>query len=135
MVVGASGLSTAGLRVTFSPEGSWAAIRDKLAFSILDGVQVLAPMSSALAAVLGGMQAQVAFGLSRHRNDSAPSYELAGGGLAAKLKARPAPATLPVVFHLSSHNYLRRRWLLAQGVNSQCDVRLYEPEPVLETQS
>ena len=135
MVVAAPGLSTAGLRVTFSPEDSWAAIRDKPAFSILDGVQVLAPMSSALAAGLGGVQAQVACGLSRHGNGSAPADELAGGGLAAKLMARPAPATLAVVFQLSSHNYLRRRGLLAQGVNSQCDVRLHEPEPVLETQS
>ncbi len=132
VVADALGLFEAvGLRVALSPEGSWAAIRDKLAFSILDGAQMLAPMPLALAAGLGGVQAQlqVACGLSRNGNGITLSHELAGGDLPEILKARPVPATLAVVFPFSSHNYLLRRWLLAQGVDPERDVRLVAVSP------
>ena len=132
VVADALGLFEAvGLRVALSPEGSWAAIRDKLAFSILDGAQMLAPMPLALAVGLGGVQAQlqVACGLSRNGNGITLSHELAGGDLPEILKARPVPATLAVVFPFSSHNYLLRRWLLAQGVDPERDVRLVAVPP------
>lgn len=132
VVADALGLFEAvGLRVALSPEGSWAAIRDKLAFSTLDGAQMLAPMPLALAAGLGGVQAQlqVACGLSRNGNGITLSHALADGDLAAMLKARPVPATLAVVFPFSSHNYLLRRWLLAQGVDPERDVRLVAVPP------
>jgi ABC-type nitrate/sulfonate/bicarbonate transport system substrate-binding protein len=132
VVADALGLFEAvGLRVALSPEGSWAAIRDKLAFSALDGAQMLAPMPLALAAGLGGVQAelQVACGLSRNGNGITLSNELAKGDLATALKARTAQATLAVVFPFSSHNYLLRRWLLAQGVDPERDVRLVAVPP------
>jgi ABC-type nitrate/sulfonate/bicarbonate transport system substrate-binding protein len=51
LVADALGLfETVGLRVALSPEGSWASIRDKLAFSALDGAHLLSPMPIALAA-------------------------------------------------------------------------------------
>ena len=132
LVAEALGLFEAvGLRVALSPEGSWAAIRDKLAFSALDGAHLLAPMPIALAAGLGGVEArlQVACGLSRNGNGITLSNKLAGGDLAAKLKARRGPATLAVVFPFSSHNYLLRRWLMAQGVDPERHVRFTAVPP------
>lgn len=115
-----------GIRVALSPEGSWASIRDKLAFSALDGAQMLGPMPIALAAGLGGVEArlQVACGLSQNGNGITLSNVLAGAGdLATALKSRAVPATFAVVFPFSSHNYLLRRWLLAQGIDPERDVR------------
>jgi ABC-type nitrate/sulfonate/bicarbonate transport system substrate-binding protein len=120
-----------GLRVALSPEASWAAIRDKLAFAALDGAHLLSPMPLALAAGLGGVQArlQVACGLSRNGNGITLSNTLAGGDLATTLKARGTPATLAVVFPFSSHNYLLRRWLTAQRLHPERDVRLTAVPP------
>lgn len=132
VVADALGLFEAvGLRVALSPEGAWAAIRDKLAFAALDGAQMLAPMPLALAAGLGGVEArlEVACGLSRNGNGITLSNDLAGGDLAGRLRARRVPATLAVVFPFSSHNYLLRRWLLAQGLDPERDVRLTAVPP------
>lgn len=122
----------AGLRVALSPEGSWASLRDKLAFSALDGAQMLGPMPIALAAGLGGVEArlQVACGLSQNGNGITLSNALAGAGdLTAALKARATPATFAVVFPFSSHNYLLRRWLAAQGIDPERDVRFTSVPP------
>ena len=131
VVADALGLfETVGVRVALAPEPSWAGLRDKLAFSALDGAQLLGPMPIALAAGLGGVEARlhVACGLSRNGNGITLSTALAAEpDLAAALKARAAkgrPATFAVVFAFSSHNYLLRRWLTGQGIDPDTDVRL-----------
>ena len=132
LVADAIGLFEAvGLRVSLSPEGSWASLRDKLAFSALDGAQLLGPMPIALAAGLGGVEArlQVACGLSQNGNGITLSNALAEGDLATALKARATPATFAFVFPFSSHNYLLRRWLLAQGIGPERDVRFISVPP------
>jgi ABC-type nitrate/sulfonate/bicarbonate transport system substrate-binding protein len=132
LVAEALGLFEAvGLRVSLSPEASWAAIRDKLAFAALDGANLLSPMPIALAAGLGGVEARlrVACGVSRNGNGITLSNALAGGDLAARLKARGTPATFAVVFPFSAHNYLLRRWLMAQGLDPERDVRLTAVPP------
>ncbi|MDB5412393.1 MAG: hypothetical protein JWR10_728 [Rubritepida sp.] len=137
LVADALGLFEAvGLRVALTPEGSWAALRDKLAFSALDGAHLLGPLPIALAAGIGGVEArlQVACGLSQNGNGIVLSNALADADdLAAALKARIArggsPAVFAVVFAYSSHNYLLRRWLAQQGINPDRDVRFTAVPP------
>ncbi len=125
-----------GLRVGLSPEGGWAAIRDKLAFGALDAAHLLSPLPIALALGLGGVKARVtvAAGLGVNGNTVTLSNRLAAAigdfarPLAAEAFARAARAqgrvTLAVVFPFSPHNYLLRHWLAAGGLDPEQDIRL-----------
>lgn len=136
----------AGVRVALSPERSWATLRDKLAFGVLDGAHLLGPMVVALALGAGGLRRRldVALRLGRNGNCLVLSHALAGAvgafapplsahAFAAALHARAEegmpPPTLGVVFPHSSHNYLLREWLAAGGLDPDHDTRLVVVPP------
>jgi NitT/TauT family transport system ATP-binding protein/nitrate/nitrite transport system substrate-binding protein len=140
LVAEAIGLfETVGLRVSLSPEASWAAVRDKLALGMLDGAHLLGPMPIALAAGLGGLTARlrVACGLTVNGNALTLSPRLADAldgpatpaGFAAAVRRQPAPVTLAVVFPFSSHNYLLRHWLAEGGLDPDRDLRMIVVPP------
>ncbi len=130
-----------GLRVSLAAEAGWAAVRDKLAFGALDAAHLLGPMPIALAAGLGGVQAElvVAAGLGANGNTITLSHAmmaelgrcrapLPASAFAAALQRRAEagkpPVTLAVVFPFSSHNYLLRWWLASGGIDPDRDLRL-----------
>ena len=138
-----------GLEVTVSREPSWAGVRDKLSFGLLDAAQMLAPMALAMELGLTGAGPEpIVTGLSLGYNgnaitiSSALAEELAtdrSGGLpddrpldASAL--RPAidrraadglpPLTFGVVFPFSTHHYQVRHWLRSGGIDVDAEVSL-----------
>jgi len=136
-----------GLEVTLSREPSWANIRDKICFGVLDGGQMLAGMP--LAATLGAesfVQAMVTgFSMSLNGNAITVSHALyermrsaepqspneiplGASGLRKVIeegKARGSePLRFAMVFPSSTHNYLLRYWLASAGIDPDRDVEL-----------
>ncbi|RVT99254.1 ABC transporter substrate-binding protein [Rhodovarius crocodyli] len=131
LVAEALGLFEAvGLNVALSAEPSWATLRDRIAFGGLEGAHMLSPMPIALAAGLGGVQADitVACGLGRQGNAITLTPKLASAFAQQGGKALRG-ATLSVVFPFSSHNYLLRHWLARQGLDADQDIRLVVVPP------
>lgn len=126
LVAEALGLFEAvGLHVALSAEPGWATLRDKLAFGALDGAHLLGPLALALAAGLGGVEADLTIGcgLGRNGNTLTLKPELARA-LAAHGPQALRGSTLAVVYAFSSHNYLLRHWLAEAGLDPDRDVRL-----------
>lgn len=142
-----------GLDCQLSLEVSWAAIRDKLATGMLDGAQLLAPMT--LAANLGadrlGVPMEAAMVMSRNGNSITVSNELylamgapsadpveCGQALwrvieADRVAGRPR-RTFAHTFPFSSHHYLLRDWLDSAGIDPDRDVNLVVIPPPLMLQ-
>ena len=57
-----------GLRVALAPAASWAALRDRVAFGVWDGAQMLAPMPIAAVLGLGGVRAAAVVTATQGRN-------------------------------------------------------------------
>lgn len=140
-----------GLRVALSAEPGWATLRDRLAFGALDAAHILGPMPIALAAGLGGIQADlvVAAGLGANGNtitlstalaeDIAPfTMPLQAEAFAQAIRARAQKSlpkiTLAVVHPYSSHHYLLRHWLAEAGLDPDRDIRLTVVPPPLIAQ-
>lgn len=138
-----------GLRLRLSREPSWAAIRDKLAFGLLDGAHMLAGMPLAMSLGLGGdilcpviapmMLGQggnavtVSAELHAAMTDADPAAmagpRFGSGRAVAAVVARRKAAGLPplrfaTVFPFSTHNYELRHWLAAGGVDPDEDVAI-----------
>lgn len=137
-----------GLDLSLSREASWAAIRDRVAFGVLDCAHMLAGMP--IAATLGigqvksAMIAPMCLGLGGNAitvsNElyaamaAADPAALAGPrALSARALARvvadrraagAAPLTFGMVFPVSSHNYELRGWLASAGIDPDLDVQL-----------
>ena len=135
------------LDVTLSREPSWANIRDKVSFGLLDGAQMLAgmPLSCSLGAEAIHKPMVVAMALNLNGNAITVSnaiYErllAMDSGLmanrpvsAAALKrltdqdrqlGRP-PLRFAMVYPSSSHNYLLRYWLASAGIDPDRDISL-----------
>ncbi|GAA0597625.1 CmpA/NrtA family ABC transporter substrate-binding protein [Caenispirillum bisanense] len=138
-----------GLTLDLQREASWAAVRDKLAFGLLDAAHILAPLPLAIHLGLGGMPAvamtvPMALGLGGNaitvstalyaRLLDADPEAMAGprGGSARALKrviaadraaGRP-PLSFATVFPFSSHTYELRLWLASAGIDPDRDVNL-----------
>ncbi|MBK8176765.1 MAG: ABC transporter substrate-binding protein [Rhodospirillales bacterium] len=148
-----------GIVLRLSREVSWANIRDKVAFGLLDGAQMLAGMP--IAATLGINQLRMPmlapFCLSRNGNAITVSsglyreMALAGGlrgndapcvvghALRAvidehRTQGRP-PLTFGMVYPFSCHNYELRYWMAACGIDPDIDVRLAVIPPPLMVDS
>jgi two-component system, oxyanion-binding sensor len=136
-----------GVRATLSREPSWANIRDKLAYGLLDAAHILAPMPLADALGLGVGDRRIIAPMSLGLNGNAVTVSTGlyeemravdplgvenappkASALAAALKARrdkgEAKPVLAVTFPYSMHNYSLRYWLAAGGVDPDHDVRL-----------
>ena len=146
-----------GLRVALSREPSWANIRDKVCFGLLDGAQMLAgmplaatlgaeafrvPMVTALSMSLNGNAVTVSSRLHQRMLDTGLPLRGADGGAAlppaalkqvvAEDQARGrAPLRFAMVFPSSSHNYLLRYWLASAAIDPDRDIRLSVVPPPL----
>lgn len=136
-----------GLNVNLSKEASWANIRDKLAYGVLDCAQMLAtmPITSTLGAgswkintvtslVLGvnGNAITVSTKLYNELKKLNPDFDKQRPVSAATLKELIAIKkakgdeliTFAHVFSTSTHNYFLRYWLASAGIDPDNDVRL-----------
>ena len=66
-----------GLRVTTSRERSWAAVRDKVAYGVLDGAQMIAPMLLATTLGVNGVRRPLLTGVSLGLNGNAITLSVA----------------------------------------------------------
>ncbi|MBS8273631.1 nitrate transporter [Thalassospira tepidiphila] len=130
-------------------EMSWAAIRDKLAFGMLDAAHLLAGIPIAARLGLGGLPVQnivVPMALGRGGNAITVSTKLYQRMLEADPEAMHGPRGLsaralkkvidedkaegrPImsfatVFPFSSHNYELRYWMAAAGIDPDADVNI-----------
>ncbi|KAF0118328.1 MAG: Nitrate ABC transporter nitrate-binding protein [Rhodospirillaceae bacterium] len=135
-----------GFRLVPSREPSWAAIRDHVAFGMLEAAHMLAPMPAAMTLGLGGPQIPMIAPLSLGRGGNAitvsePLYAameavdpaaltgpraLSARALARLVAERRGAARMrfAAVFPFSCHYYELRLWLAAGGVNPDRDVEL-----------
>jgi nitrate/nitrite transport system substrate-binding protein len=136
-----------GLDVNLSKEASWANIRDKLAYGVLDCAQMLAtmPITSTLGSgswkintvsslVLGvnGNAITVSSKLYHELKNLNPDFATQRPVTADTLKELIAIKkangdeliTFAHVFLTSTHNYFLRYWLASAGIDPEHDVRL-----------
>jgi NitT/TauT family transport system ATP-binding protein/nitrate/nitrite transport system substrate-binding protein len=138
-----------GLDLRLEREASWAAVRDKLAYGLLDGAHILAglplaatagaaglppvPMIAPMALGLGGNGITVSNALYQRMLAADPeamagprsaSARALGAVIAADRAAGRAPLSLAHVFPFSSHHFELRRWLAAGGIDPDRDVNL-----------
>lgn len=136
-----------GLDISLSKQASWANIRDKVCFGVLDGAQMLAgmplaaslgteafqrPMVTGFAMSLNGNAITVSNDLYRRLLDT-NAESMADRPLTARaLKklidadrtAGRAPLRFAMVYPCSSQNYLLRYWLASAGVDPDRDVTI-----------
>ncbi len=145
-----------GLQVSLSREPSWANIRDKVCFGVLDGAQMLAgmPLAATLGAEAFRLPMVTAFSMSLNGNAITVSNALyrrladtgdllASATTAAALKRvieedkrrGAGPLRFAMVFPCSSHNYLLRYWLASAGIDPDRDIRLEVIPPPLMVDS
>lgn len=136
-----------GLDVTLSREASWANIRDKVAYGVIDAALMLATMPVASTLGIGGWKKEMvsSFVLSANGNAitiSSGLYEALKNIEADFDQARPVTANslktliemrkaagepmlnFAHVFPTSTHNYLLRYWLASAGIDPDHDVKL-----------
>jgi nitrate/nitrite transport system substrate-binding protein len=132
-----------GIDVLISREASWATIRDKVTFGILDGAQMLAPMPIAATLGASGFEKPMITAMSLGLNGNAitVSNELyarmaeadpaamlhrpvSAAGLGKVIARGGEPLTFATVFPFSSHHYQLRYWMAAAGINPDRDLRL-----------
>jgi ABC-type nitrate/sulfonate/bicarbonate transport system substrate-binding protein len=141
-----------GLRLILSREPSWAAIRDRVAFGVLDVAHMLAPLPVAMTLGLGGQPSvamrvplglgtggnaiTVSTALHRAMAEADPAAmagppALTARALAAVAAARRAaglaPLRLASVYPFSCHQYELRTWLDAGGVAAEDVAMLVIP--------
>lgn len=132
-----------GLKVTLRGEFSWATIRDKVSFGLLDGAQMLAPMPLAASLGLGSIPTPMVTAFSLGLNGNAitlsnqlwqalDTYTQADLTVLERLKAYievrrqqgKQPLKLGIVYPYSQHNYLLRYWLASGDILPDRDVDL-----------
>ncbi|UUX49501.1 ABC transporter substrate-binding protein [Nisaea acidiphila] len=134
-----------GIEVSLHREISWSNIRDKLAVGLYDASHLLAPMALATNLGLAGPPADLvvpyvlnlngdvvcattdflhAVGLPANASPSAISEKIRAGTLGR-------PVTFGVPFFFSTHHFLLRYWLAAEGIDPAKDVRIEVIPPPL----
>ncbi|HEY1057971.1 MAG TPA: CmpA/NrtA family ABC transporter substrate-binding protein [Limnobacter sp.] len=140
----------AGLEVALERQPSWATLRDKLVYGEIQAAHMLAPMAIAVELGLGGSprkSIRAPLVLSRGGNGVTVSNALwevlqtstAGHTLGDAIRARKAqglpPLVFGTVFRFSMHTLQLRRWLSAQGVDPDVDVRFEALPPIRMVQA
>lgn len=139
-----------GVNVELSKEASWASIRDKVTFNLLDGAHMLASMPIAASLGIGTIKTamQTSFTVSHNGNgitignalyqqlqnlaDSSTDIRT-GVALKRLIDSRSpelAPLRFAIVYPYSSHNYQLRDWLSRAGIDSDKDVQIIVVPPV-----
>jgi len=136
-----------GLDVTLSREASWANIRDKVAYGIIDAAQMLATMPVASTLGIGGWKKEIVSSFVLSANGNAitisstlynalktidPNFDQSKPVKADSLKKlidmrkqKGEPLlNFAHVFPSSTHNYLLRYWLASAGIDPDHDVKL-----------
>ena len=134
-----------GLSVQLSKESSWASIRDKVGYGVLDGAQMLAampltasvqqqcqPMVTALSLSLNGNAITVSNALyellEAVDDQGLDTAEGSARALAQVVRQRQnrgeAPLQFGVVYPESTHNYLLRYWMASAGIDPDKDVEI-----------
>lgn len=139
---------TEGLHVELVKEGSWASVRDKISFGLLDGAQMLAPMPLTMSLARGRPATAVVTGMVLSRNGngitlSSKLYDqLLGRGadvddpiasarcLIELARERGRPIQLASVAPWSSHDLQLRDWLNTAGPVSSDDIQIIPVSPI-----
>lgn len=137
-----------GLNVELVREGSWASVRDKVSFGLLDGAQMLAPMPLTMSLTSGQPATAVITGMVLSRNGNGITLAnrlhdqlLARGvdeddpiGSARCLlelaRDRGKPIQLASVAPWSSHDLQLRDWLNSAGPLSADEIQIIPVSPV-----
>lgn len=141
-----------GLDVRLEREHSWASVRDKVVFGLLDGAHMLAPLPIASTLGLGSVRKSMLTALSLGLNGNAVTLsahlyqalqEISGTAqpdpqqtaLALKTylgqRQSDKPLTFATVFPFSMHHYQIRHWLGAAGIDPDRDVSLVVVPPAM----
>jgi ABC-type nitrate/sulfonate/bicarbonate transport system substrate-binding protein len=137
-----------GLDVELSREGAWASLRDKIAFGLLDGGQMLAPMPLNMSLATDGPRTPIvsAMVLSRNGNGITLGHALyqqlitpginpddpvaTAGQLVRIARERREPVQLASVAPWSSHDLQLRDWLATAGPDAMDHVRILPVSPI-----
>ncbi|BFM48824.1 CmpA/NrtA family ABC transporter substrate-binding protein [Marinomonas sp. THO17] len=139
-----------GVAVELSKEASWASIRDKVTFNILQGAHMLASMPIASTLGVGSIKTAMQTGFTVSHNGNGITignalYEALTGfanstqdirnGVALKRyiderKEQASPLRFAIVYPYSSHNYQLRDWLARANIDPDHDVQLVVIPPV-----
>lgn len=139
-----------GVTVILSKEASWASVRDKVAFNVLDGAHMLASMPIAASLGIGTIKTaiQTSFTVSHNGNgitignalyDQLQQYSESSddirNGVALKRLIDGRDKELEtlrfaIVYPYSSHNYQLRDWMSRAGIDSDNDVNIVVIPPV-----
>lgn len=137
-----------GLEVELNREGSWASLRDKVSFGLLDGGQMLAPMPLSMSLANDRPRVPITSGmvLSRNGNGITLSNELysqlpngavdrqnplaTAGDLVRIARRRGNPVRLASVAPWSSHDLQLRDWLASAGPSADSHVQIIPVSPV-----
>ncbi len=137
-----------GLNVELSRESAWASLRDKIAFGLLDGGQMLAPMPLNMSLAADGPHTPIvsAMVLSRNGNGITLARDLyrqvVSSGInpddpiatARRLihiaRERGEPVQLASVAPWSSHDLQLRDWLATAGPDAMEHVRILPVSPI-----
>jgi ABC-type nitrate/sulfonate/bicarbonate transport system substrate-binding protein len=134
-----------GLDVTLSRESSWASIRDKVQFGLLDAAPMPAGIVLASAMKLGATQPMVtAMGLGQNGNAITVSAKLwrqlnpegetftsqsAAEALKAYLKTVEGPINVASVHTYSTHHFLLREWLTHFNIDPDNKIKQHVVPP------
>ncbi|GAA0833244.1 MULTISPECIES: CmpA/NrtA family ABC transporter substrate-binding protein [Marinomonas] len=141
--------SAEGVQVTLSKEASWASIRDKVAFNVLDGAHMLASLPIAASLGIGTVKTamETSFTVSHNgnaitvsnalyqkllSNSNGPEDIRSGAALKRLLdKKEPTDPALrfAIVYPYSSHNYQLRDWLAQAGIDPDKDLQIIVVSP------
>lgn len=133
-----------GVNVLLSKEASWASVRDKVAFKVLDGAHMLASMPVAASLGVGTVKTAMhtSFVVSHNGNGITVSNRLhermklyandvsdlqsgtALKHLVSKRCSKDSPLRFAIVYPYSSHNYQLRDWLDKAGIDPDKDVQI-----------
>lgn len=140
-----------GVSVVLSKEASWASIRDKVAFNLLDGAHMLSSLPIAASLGIGTIKTAIetSFTVSQNGNgitlgnalfeqvsEFADSVDDIRCGVALKRLIDKRGANEPalrfaVVYPYSSHNYQLRDWLARAGIDPDKDLQIIVIAPPL----
>ncbi|BES69265.1 CmpA/NrtA family ABC transporter substrate-binding protein [Marinobacter nanhaiticus D15-8W] len=137
-----------GLDVELVREASWASLRDKISFGLLDGAHMLAPMPMAMSLATDRPRTPITMGMVLSRNGNGitvssslypklvecgadPNDPLASAkALVEVAQRRGSPIQLASVAPWSSHDLQLRDWVAAAGPDARNHLQIVPVSPV-----
>lgn len=136
-----------GVNVVLSRESTWASIRDKVSYGLLDGAQMLSPMPLAATLGLGSQATPMVTALALSMNGNAitlsarlyqelsprlrdyPNAAEVGNALKQWITRQEIKPVFATVFPYSCQHYQLRYWLSACGIDPDKEVTLIAVPP------